>query len=130
MPRSGLRAAQPDARSLRPAGQEIAELRTRKARSYRGDERVATTRVYARSVNFKDASGEWQPIDNSLAAHGDVLRNKANRYEVELPTQIAGNAVKVTEGDAWVSLAPQGAGAAARRSVGSQVTTMRGRAWI
>jgi RHS repeat-associated protein len=78
-------------------------------------------RVYAGSVNFKDASGAWRPIDNTLVVSGGMVRNRANRYAAELPQTLNGAAVTVTEAGQWVKLTAREASATARVS-GSEAT--------
>ena len=96
-------------------GPEIASMRTRNSRTYQtADGRGRVARFSATPINFKDASGDWQPIDNSLTRNGANLTNGDNRYDLDLPSRLtAGDPVTVSEGGDQVSFALQGADATA-----------------
>lgn len=58
---------------------EKQNLRTRNSRTFSSGGRQLTTLVYPESVNYRDASGVWQAIDNSLvktSAKGYADQNK------------------------------------------------------
>ena len=70
---------------------EKLNLRTRNSRTYSSGGRQLTTLVYADSVNYRDASGTWQAIDDSLVKSSlapYTYQNRANRYTVYLPADI------------------------------------------
>jgi hypothetical protein len=52
------------------AGREIAALRTRRSRTYATGDGKYRASLFAASVNFKDAEGRWQPIDNTRRVSG------------------------------------------------------------
>lgn len=68
--------------------------------------------VYASPVNFKNESGEWEPIDTSLvdsnranyAAEGD-----ANAFDVLLPEDAGATPVRIEADDSWLSFRAIGA---------------------
>jgi hypothetical protein len=72
-------------------------------------------RDYQGPVNYQDASGDWEPIDNTLVPTfepGYSYRNEANGYVAELPQDLQ-TPVRFTLGDDSVEMALEGA-----RSVG------------
>ncbi len=82
------------------------------------------TTIGTGSVNYKTPTGAFQPIDNTLVADtspGYALRNRANRYSVELPKSLGAAPVKVSAGAASVSFSLLGA-AGTLSSTGSTAT--------
>jgi RHS repeat-associated protein len=99
--------------------EEVLSLRTRTSRTYRLPDGSHRAVISAGSVNFRDASGKWVPIDDSLVASsrpGYAYENRANRYTVLLPADLASAPVRVEHGHAWVSIALLGAKGVARVS--------------
>jgi RHS repeat-associated protein len=92
-------------------GVEIPSLRTRFGRTYQSRSGSYVAVISAASVNFKDASGAWQPIDTSLvpSSHGHV--NKANRFSVTLPDNLASAPVRLELGSAFLTQQLRGANA-------------------
>ena len=73
------------------------------------------SRFYADDVNFKDATGRWQKIENTLTASdrpGYAFGNAANSWDVDLPSRLEANPVRVEENGVWVEFALDGATAA------------------
>ncbi|MBT0774267.1 DNRLRE domain-containing protein [Kineosporia sp. J2-2] len=120
-----LAAAEPDTGKT-----ELVKERTRMSRTF--TDPVSGTRVTqlsASPINFQDAEGAWQPIDNVLQADksGGGWRNGANAYTLNLPKSLV-EPVKIADGadaGAFVSvqLAPDatpvddlGSGSAQQRS--------------
>src|SRR5207302_10250313 len=82
---------------------EIDGKRTRTSTTY-GIGDLLQAVMYPGSVNFQDATGAWQPIDNTLvptALTGFAYQNKANRYRAYLPADIAAQAVRVQIGSSF-----------------------------
>jgi RHS repeat-associated protein len=110
-----------------PAGvpapaRELPELRTRTGRTYVADgHRFAV--LYPGSVNYRDAAGRWQPIDNALvpAEGGGAHVNRASNYSVRIPDHLGGAPVRIERPDASLSFALQGATGAG--SVAGSVAT-------
>jgi len=101
--------AKPASSSL---GSEKSNLRTRNSRTFSSGGRQLTTLVYSGSVNYRDASGTWQAIDNSLVKTGlaqYAYQNKANRYSVYLPADIGSAPIRVAFGSSWLTFSLQGA---------------------
>jgi RHS repeat-associated protein len=93
-------------------GVEIPSLRTRFGRTYQSRSGSYVAVISAASANFKDASGAWQPIETSLvpSSHGHV--NKANRFSVTLPDNLASAPVRLDFGSAFLTQQLRGANAA------------------
>lgn len=93
-------------------GQEIVAERTRTSRTFAAEHGAMRSRFYADDVNFKDAAGRWQEIDNALTASdqaGYGYRNAANSWTVDLPARLEDRPVRVREAGEWVSFALDGA---------------------
>ena len=89
-------------------GVEQPALRTRTSRTYLDDTGAYQAVISPGSVNYRDAAGEWQPIDTKLVPSDDGFGIAANSYGLDLPAR-AGDPVRVSLGDSWVSLALVGA---------------------
>ena len=77
--------------SVPPVADEVPSLRTRTSRTYLVNGEYQAV-LYSGSVNYRDATGAWQPIDNSLVAStvaGYALQNKANQYTLLLPSTLS-----------------------------------------
>jgi hypothetical protein len=62
------------------------------------------TRVYGVPVNYQDAQGDWQPIDEGLEeADGGEIVNGAGSVEISLPSELQDGAARLTAGDEWVA---------------------------
>jgi hypothetical protein len=101
---------------------DVASLRTRTTQTFRAQGGSYAVRVAGESLNYRDALGRWQPIDSHLKIDGDHLRNGANRYSVSIPRRIGSKAVRVSDGDAWIEFAPQGASARTASLRGSEAS--------
>lgn len=71
--------------------------------------------VYSSPVNFKDSSGNWRPIDNTLRPGLDGglagYLNGANRYQVQLPQVLGSAPVRVSDGNQWIRFSLDGGSA-------------------
>ncbi|TMC54270.1 MAG: DNRLRE domain-containing protein [Chloroflexi bacterium] len=95
-----------------PVGAEKPTLRTRNSRTFSSGGRQLTTLVYAGSVNYRDASGSWQAIDNSLVKTGVpqyAFQNRANSYTVYLPADIGTAPIRIASGSSWLTFSLLGA---------------------
>ena len=75
--------------------------------------------------NYKDSSGNWQPIDNTLVADtktGYAWKNTAAGYTVEFPASLAAGPVTVTANGQSVSSTLPGAATTAGKVSGSTIT--------
>lgn len=104
--------------TLKPAsspasfGAEKLNLRTQNSRTFSSGPRQLTTLVYPDSVNYRDPSGTWQAVDDSLvrtALAQYAYQNKANRYSIYLPADIGNAPIRIALGSSWVTFSIQGA---------------------
>jgi RHS repeat-associated protein len=89
--------------------EEMPSLRTRTSLTYLNPDGTHTAHLYTGSVNYQDAKGDWQPIDDTLVASsqpGYAVENKANAYKVYLPADLSQKAVQISIGDQWLDFAP------------------------
>jgi RHS repeat-associated protein len=125
MPPSAVRSspAASDARKV-PVGSEVLSRRTQTSRTYTRSRGGLRTEVTPGSQNYKDASGNWQSIDNTLvptSASGYRYQNKANQYRLMLPADLSRAPVQLVRGSAWAKTRLLGASGAPRAS-GNQAT--------
>lgn len=66
-------------------------------------------RVYASPVNFRDARGRWQKIDNRLVVRGGELVNRADDYRLQIPRELGPGSVRVSDPSGEVGLRLVGA---------------------
>src|SRR5207249_3100944 len=106
---------------------EVAALRTQTSDTFAKTDGSYQTVAYPGSINFKDDSGAWQPIDDTLVPTklpGYAYQNKANRYTMYLPTKLSDAPIRVASGSAWVTFAL--ANADATLTVSGQTGTYKG----
>jgi RHS repeat-associated protein len=111
-PKHGTNYVAPTPKAGSSKTSEKLNLRTRNSRTFSSGGRQLTTLVYPESVNYRDASGAWQAIDNSLvktSAKGYADQNKADRYTVYLPADIASQPIRISTGSSWLTFSLQGA---------------------
>jgi RHS repeat-associated protein len=62
------------------------------------------TRIYPAPINYRDEEGNWRPIEEDLQ-EGDAsaLENGQNDFDLALPEQLDGGAVRVSSDEGWVS---------------------------
>jgi RHS repeat-associated protein len=86
-----------------PSAEELPDKRTATSDTYELHSGLLETRVYPTPVNYKDAEGEWQPIEEGLteAEDGEIV-NGANSVEVSLPSELQEGLARVTIGDQWI----------------------------
>jgi RHS repeat-associated protein len=98
-----------------PAKTSVAPVlvsRTQTSDTYKKSAGTFSTVISPGSLNYKDASGSFQPINDTLVADASPANgwhNAANRYRVELPTNLGSSPVTVTSGQDSLSFAPEGA---------------------
>ncbi|MCW2985301.1 MAG: hypothetical protein JWR63_2871 [Conexibacter sp.] len=90
-------------------GNEIPELRTESSRTYRKADGTYQAQIWASPVNYRDAHGDWKPIDTDLTSDGNGgLETTDAAAAVSLPESLA-DPTKVTAGSRWVSFTLDGA---------------------
>lgn len=112
------------------SGQELPALRTRTSHTFLGSDGTYQAQIFSGSINYQDANGAWQPIDNTLVSgseKGIVYQNKANHYRLQLPPTLQAP-VRITAGDAWVAFSLKGASgkASAKGAVGTYTDALPG----
>lgn len=93
------------------SGQELPALRTRTSHTYLGSDGTYQAQIFSGSINYQDANGKWQPIDNTLVPSSDkgvAYQNTANHYHLQLPPTLQAS-VRISAGDAWVAFSLKGA---------------------
>jgi hypothetical protein len=87
-----------------PPGPELEFKRTATSQTFRLPDGSLETRLYASPINYRDAEGDWKPIEEGLGlAPNGALTNGGNRFDVMLPDKLDDGAVRLEIGDAWVS---------------------------
>lgn len=96
-----------------PPGRELSGLRTESSDTYEAGGGRRVLRAFAHPVNYRDAAGSWQPIEDTLvAAEGGGWRTKASGVPVSLPSTLGSGPVSIGSGDQQVALTLQGAASA------------------
>jgi RHS repeat-associated protein len=93
-------------------GRELLDERTRTSRTYLRDGGSRVAVLSAGPVNYRDSTGAWRPIDNRLersSKSGFAHENRANGYDLQLPSDLGSQPVQVSAGGQSVSFALQGA---------------------
>jgi hypothetical protein len=91
---------------------EVVERRTEDSRTFATEDGRFETVFYGGAVNYQDARGDWQPIDNRLVpgtSPGAALRNAAAAVELSLPPVLGAGPVRVAGDDISVGFTLQGA---------------------
>jgi RHS repeat-associated protein len=97
-----------------PARTELPGERTATSDTFRLADGELQTRVYETPVNYRDESGEWQPIEEGLDTQpdGSGLENGANAFDLALPERLGEAPVRLTLGAQWVGVRLLGADSA------------------
>lgn len=89
---------------------ELTALRTASSRTFVTSGGARHAEVYTHPVNYRDASGAWQKIDDTLVTRsGGGWRNTANDTAVDLPATLAAGPVRVARDGASIDLSLVGA---------------------
>jgi len=82
---------------------------TANSRTFRLSDGQLETRLYQAPVNYRDAEGDWQPIEQELHQSPDgSVENGDNAFDVHLPEDLDQGPAKVVVDEAWVSEMPIG----------------------
>jgi RHS repeat-associated protein len=95
-----------------PPGREVVGRRTRTSRTWKTSDGRFFTRVYAAPVNYRDSTGNWHAIDDTLAptsTAGYAFANRADRYRVRFPDELGARPVEVSDGGDTVGFRLRGA---------------------
>jgi RHS repeat-associated protein len=106
-----------------PARTELPGARTATSDTFRLPSGELQTEIYGAPVNYRDESGDWQPIEEELApAASGGLTNGANSFDLHLPDQMGAGAVRLGEDGNWVSYRLLGEGTEAAEVEGSSAS--------
>ncbi|MDX6626076.1 MAG: hypothetical protein QOE56_1065 [Solirubrobacterales bacterium] len=91
-----------------PGVVELPAERTATSQTFRLPDGSNATRIYGTPVNYRDAAGDWKPIDAGLEETADgAIVNGDNRFDIQLPQSLdSSTPVRVTIGEQWVSERP------------------------
>jgi len=95
----------------RTLGKEILAARSRNSRTFIQGGNYETL-IYPGSVNYQDAKGLWQPIDDTLVSSslgGYAFQNKANSYASAFPRSLGDGPVHFTSSAGTVDFSLEGA---------------------
>lgn len=93
------------------AGNEITAARSRNSRTFMQGGNYETL-IYPGSVNYQDAKGQWQPIDDTLVSSslaGYAFQNKANSYASAFPRSLGDSPVHFASPAGTVDFSLEGA---------------------
>ncbi len=106
----------------RPSGQLVERLTTRFASTYAQPDGTVVSHVSAIPVNYRDAQGDWQAIDDTLVADGDGVSIASDRYALHVPRSLASGPVQIGLGGNGASFQLDGAADVAGATAGSTST--------
>jgi RHS repeat-associated protein len=90
-------------------GVEIKADRTATSQTFALPDGGRETRIYQTPINYRDAEGDWKPIEEGLKpASGGALANGDNSFDIHLPARMGDGVVRLTRGDEWVAYQLQG----------------------
>lgn len=107
-------AAEEAAPAPTPMRTELSGARTATSNTYRLPDGELQTQVFETPVNYRDQSGDWQPIEEGLDTQpdGSGFENGANAFDLTLPERLGEAPVRLTLGDQWVGVRLLGADSA------------------
>ncbi|MBS1881806.1 MAG: DNRLRE domain-containing protein [Actinobacteria bacterium] len=90
------------------SGREIVAKRTADSDTYALPDGERETRLYQAPVNYRNAEGEWVPIEEGFKRVGLGIEDRNHRFEVHLPGQLGDGPVRLGDGDHWISFELEG----------------------
>jgi hypothetical protein len=113
---SGIAFAQQNEAATEPSGNdpslgahsegiEVIADRTATSQTFRLPDGTLEAQIFEKPVNYRDADGQWMPIEEDLAeqADGSGLTNGANRFDLSLPERLGEAPVRLSVDGQWVS---------------------------
>jgi RHS repeat-associated protein len=90
---------------------EVPQRRTPTSKTFRNPDGTLSTEVYAKPIHYRDASGQYQLIQNTFVAEpgGQTVRNAANRYKAAFKNQLASDFLSFTFRGRSMSMDMEGA---------------------
>jgi len=90
-------------------GVELSNLRTATSSTYELPDGQRETRLFEVPVNYRDESGDWQPIEEELTAlPSGAVTNGENSFDIHLPQDLEQAPVRVELQGGWISQQPLG----------------------
>lgn len=86
-----------------PVGPELEGKRTATSETFLLPDGSHETRLYETPINYRDADGDWLPIEEKLEQTAAGLTNGDNSFDLNLPDQIGTDPVLISVGEDWVS---------------------------
>lgn len=103
---------------------ELPALRNADSDTYLLSNGSREARVSAHPVNYRDASGNWSPIDDELQQASDgSFHPAASAVPIDLPSSLSSGTVSVGSGERLLSFSLVGAGAGAAAATAGQERT-------
>ena len=97
-------AGEQDQESTAQVTAEVPALRTETSNTFRLHSGLLETRVYDTPVNFENAQGDWEPIEEGLEeAPGGEIINGASSVGVSLPSDLEEGPARLSVGDQWIA---------------------------
>jgi RHS repeat-associated protein len=86
-------------------GPEVKADRTATSQTFRLPDGSLETRIFTSPINYLNAEGEWQPIEEGLEEQpdGSGLTNAANSFNVDLPEHLGAEPVRLSSEGNWIS---------------------------
>src|SRR6188768_1660837 len=83
---------------------EVQADRTKTSQTFSLPDGQLETRIYPVPINYRDEEGNWQPINEDLQEEGaSAFANGQNSFDLALPEQLDGGAIRVSTKDGWIS---------------------------
>jgi len=90
-------------------GPEVVADRTATSQTFELPEGARETRIYETPINYRDAEGDWQPIEAGLEEKpSGAIVNGDNSFDLHLPESLDGSPIRLSTNNAWVSERPLG----------------------
>ncbi len=87
-----------------PAGAELEAKRTATSATFLLPDGSRETRLYQSPINYRDAEGDWEPIEEGLEGKDDsALTNGDNSFDLALPARLGAGPVRLSRDGAWVA---------------------------
>jgi RHS repeat-associated protein len=101
--------AGPGASPFASPGRELEGQRTATSDTFALPDGAREARLYDAPVNYKEAKGEWQPIEEGLEeqASGAIV-NGNNGFDLQLPESLDNAPIRLSASGAWVAQKPLG----------------------
>jgi RHS repeat-associated protein len=85
-------------------GVELKSERTATSETFRLPGGTLQTRIYESPINYRDAKGDWKPIDERLEeTAAGTIENGANAFDLLLPSRLGSGTERFSVGDHWIS---------------------------